>query len=127
MNNLINSGDYILRLEAVVSGTLNFIFNTVSEDISLSQAIRMAVDAGYAEPDPRTDLSGKDVIRKLVILAREAGYKIEQKEVKITSFIPIWFGLERKREKTASKPESATRGGGFTSRQEGAIFPYHMK
>ena len=88
MNNLINSGDHILRLEAVVSGTLNFIFNTVSEDISLSRAIRMAVDAGYAEPDPRTDLSGKDVIRKLVILAREAGYKIEQKEVKITSFIP---------------------------------------
>ena len=88
MNNLINSGDHILRLEAVVSGTLNFIFNTVSEKISLSQAIRMAVDAGYAEPDPRIDVSGKDVIRKLVILAREAGYQIEQKDVKIKPFIP---------------------------------------
>ena len=88
MNNLINSGDHILRLEAVVSGTLNFIFNTVSEKVSLSQAIRMAVDAGYAEPDPRIDVSGKDVIRKLVILAREAGYQIEQKDVKIKPFIP---------------------------------------
>ena len=59
MNNLINSSDHILRLEAVVSGTLNFIFNTVSEDISLSRAIRMAVDAGYAEPNPRTDQIGR--------------------------------------------------------------------
>jgi len=88
MNDLINSGDHILRLEAVLSGTLNFIFNTISAQIPLSKAIRMAVDAKYAEPDPRIDLSGKDVIRKLVILAREAGYVVEQKDVKTNLFIP---------------------------------------
>ncbi|MDR2118823.1 MAG: bifunctional aspartate kinase/homoserine dehydrogenase I [Tannerellaceae bacterium] len=88
MNDLINSGDHILRLEAVLSGSLNFIFNTLSADIPFSRAIRMAKDAHYAEPDPRIDLSGKDVIRKLVILAREAGYKVEQEDVKINLFIP---------------------------------------
>ena len=75
MNDLINSGDHILKLEAVLSGTLNYIFNTISADIPFSEAIHMAKEAGYAEPDPRIDLSGKDVIRKLVILAREAGYR----------------------------------------------------
>ena len=88
MNDLINSGDHILRLEAVLSGSLNFIFNTISAEIPLSRAIRMAKDARYAEPDPRVDLSGKDVIRKLVILAREAGYKVEQEDVKVNLFIP---------------------------------------
>ncbi|MDR0349371.1 MAG: bifunctional aspartate kinase/homoserine dehydrogenase I [Tannerella sp.] len=88
MNDLINSGDHILKLEAVLSGTLNFIFNTISEHIPLSKAIQMAVDAKYAEPDPRIDLSGKDVIRKLVILAREAGYETEQDDVKKNLFIP---------------------------------------
>ena len=88
MNDLINSGDHILKLEAVLSGTLNYIFNTISEDIPFSEAIHMAKDAGYAEPDPRVDLSGKDVIRKLVILAREAGYKIEQSDVKRKLFLP---------------------------------------
>ena len=88
MNDLRNSGDHILKLEAVLSGTLNFIFNTISPEIPLSQAIRMAMDAGYAEPDPRIDLSGKDVIRKLVILAREAGYQVEQSDVKKELFIP---------------------------------------
>ncbi len=88
MNDLINSGDRILKLEAVLSGTLNFIFNTISEKVPLSKAVKMAVDAHYAEPDPRIDLSGKDVIRKLVILAREAGYPIEQKDVKQNLFIP---------------------------------------
>ncbi|MDH6359128.1 bifunctional aspartate kinase/homoserine dehydrogenase I [Parabacteroides sp. PF5-9] len=82
MNDLINSGDHILKLEAVLSGTLNFIFNTISAEIPFSKAIHMAKEAGYSEPDPRIDLSGKDVIRKLVILAREAGYQIEQKDVK---------------------------------------------
>jgi aspartokinase/homoserine dehydrogenase 1 len=88
MNDLINSGDHILQLEAVVSGTLNFIFNTISEEIPLSKAVRMAVDARYAEPDPRVDLSGKDVIRKLIILAREAGYEVEPEDVKQQPFIP---------------------------------------
>ena len=88
MNALINSGDHILRLEAVLSGSLNFIFNTLSTEIPLSRAIMMAKEALYAEPDPRIDLSGKDVIRKLVILTREAGYKVEQEDVKINLFIP---------------------------------------
>ena len=88
MNDLRNSGDHILKLEAVLSGTLNFIFNTISPEVPLSKAIRMAMDAGYAEPDPRIDLSGKDVIRKLVILAREAGYQVEQADVKKEFFIP---------------------------------------
>ena len=88
MNNLINSGDHIQKMEAVLSGTLNFIFNTISEKIPLSKAILMAKEARFAEPDPRIDLSGKDVIRKLVILAREAGYKVEQSDVIKKLFIP---------------------------------------
>jgi aspartokinase/homoserine dehydrogenase 1 len=88
MNNLVNSGDKILKLEAVLSGTLNFIFNTISADIPLSKAIVMAKEARYAEPDPRIDLSGTDVIRKLVILTREAGYKVEQEDVKKNLFVP---------------------------------------
>lgn len=88
MNNLTNSGDRILKMEAVVSGTLNFIFNTISKDVPLSKTILMAKEAGYSEPDPRIDLSGKDVIRKLVILAREAGYKVEQSDVQKNLFIP---------------------------------------
>ena len=88
INNLINSGDKILKIEAVLSGTLNYIFNTLSEEIPLSKTIVMAKEAGYAEPDPRIDLSGKDVIRKLVILAREAGYKLEQDDVAKNLFVP---------------------------------------
>ena len=91
MNDLINSGDHILKLEAVLSGTLNFIFNTISADIPFSKAIQMAKESGYSEPDPRIDLCGKDVIRKLVILAREAGYRVEQSDVKRNLFIPESF------------------------------------
>lgn len=88
INNLINSGDRILRIEAVVSGTLNYIFSNISSEIPLSRAIADARDAGYSEPDPRIDLSGIDVIRKLVILSREAGYAIEQDDVKATPILP---------------------------------------
>lgn len=91
MNSLINSGDKIVKLEAVLSGTLNFIFNTLSEEIPFSQAIKMAVDAKFAEPDPRIDLSGLDVTRKLVILSREAGAKINQSDVVKKLFIPQKF------------------------------------
>ncbi|MCR8911359.1 bifunctional aspartate kinase/homoserine dehydrogenase I [Barnesiella sp. ET7] len=88
INNLINSGDKILKIEAVVSGTLNYIFNVVSAEVPLSRAVRMAQEAGYSEPDPRIDLCGQDVIRKLVILAREAGYRVEQSDVEKHLFIP---------------------------------------
>lgn len=88
INSLINSGDRILKIEAVVSGTLNYIFNVLAEDVPLSKAVIMAKEAGYTEPDPRIDLSGKDVVRKLVILAREAGYAVEQEDVEKDLFIP---------------------------------------
>lgn len=88
INDLMRSGDRIVRIEAVLSGTLNYIFNTLSKDIPFSKAIKMAKEMGYAEPDPRIDLSGIDVIRKLVILARESGYKIEKEDVANNSFLP---------------------------------------
>ena len=88
INDLINSGDKILKIEAVLSGTLNFIFNVLDEDVPMSKAVQLAKEKGYSEPDPRIDLSGKDVIRKLVILAREAGYSIEQEDVEANLFIP---------------------------------------
>ena len=91
INDLIHSGDKILRIEAVLSGTLNFIFNKISADVPFSQTVRMAKDEGYSEPDPRIDLSGTDVIRKLVILAREAGYQLEQSDVEASLFIPDSF------------------------------------
>ena len=91
INDLINSGDKILKLEAVLSGTLNFIFNTISADVPFSETVRRAKEEGYAEPDPRVDLSGKDVIRKLVILSREAGYKMNQEDVEKHLFIPQPF------------------------------------
>lgn len=88
INSLINSGDNILKIEAVVSGTLNYIFNVLSSDVTLSKAVEMAREEGYTEPDPRIDLSGKDVVRKLVILAREAGYMLSQEDVEKRLFIP---------------------------------------
>ena len=91
INDLRNSGDRILKMEAVLSGTLNFIFNTISKDIPFSKAVLMAKEQGYSEPDPRIDLSGTDVIRKLVILSREAGYKVNQSDVKANLFIPASF------------------------------------
>ena len=91
INDLCNSGDKILKIEAVLSGTLNFIFNTISKDIPFSETVRLAKERGYSEPDPRIDLSGKDVIRKLVILAREAGYVISQEDVEAKLFIPQSF------------------------------------
>lgn len=91
LNDLVNSGDKILKIEAVLSGTLNFIFNTISTEIPLSKTIRMAKDEGYSEPDPRIDLSGVDVARKILILARESGYPVEMDDIKINRFIPDSF------------------------------------
>lgn len=88
INALINSGDRIQKIEAVLSGTLNFVFNTLSKDIPFSQSVKMAQEAGFAEPDPRIDLSGIDVIRKLVILSREAGHTLESTDVQTEHFIP---------------------------------------
>ena len=91
INDLCNSGDRILKMEAVLSGTLNFIFNTLSSDVPFSETVRMAKEQGFSEPDPRVDLSGKDVIRKLVILSREAGYEVNQEDVQANLFIPQEF------------------------------------
>jgi len=88
INDLRNSGDKILRIEAVLSGTLNFIFNKISAEVPFSETVKMAKAEGYSEPDPRIDLSGKDVIRKLVILAREAGYQVNQEDVEKRLFVP---------------------------------------
>ena len=88
INDLRNSGDRILKIEAVLSGTLNYIFNELSAQVPFSETVRRAKENGYSEPDPRIDLSGTDVVRKLVILTREAGYQIEQEDVEKHLFIP---------------------------------------
>ena len=88
INDLCNSGDKILKIEAILSGTLNFIFNEIAADVPFSETVRRAKEQRYSEPDPRIDLSGTDVIRKLVILTREAGYKVEQNDVEKHLFVP---------------------------------------
>ncbi|MFQ7113335.1 bifunctional aspartate kinase/homoserine dehydrogenase I [Hallella bergensis] len=88
INDLRNSGDRILKIEAVLSGTLNFIFNEISAQVPFSETVKRAKEQGYSEPDPRIDLSGVDVIRKLVILTREAGYRVEQDDVEKSLFVP---------------------------------------
>ena len=88
INDLLNSGDRVLKIEAVLSGTLNFIFNEISADVPFSETVRRAKEEGYSEPDPRIDLSGTDVVRKLVILTRESGYRIEQENVEKDLFVP---------------------------------------
>ena len=88
INDLCNSGDKILKIEAILSGTLNFIFNEIAADVPFSETVKRAKEQRYSEPDPRIDLSGTDVIRKLVILTREAGYQVEQEDVKKHLFVP---------------------------------------
>ena len=91
INDLRNSGDRILKIEAVLSGTLNYIFNKISAQCPFSETVKRAKEEGYSEPDPRIDLSGTDVVRKIVILAREAGYRVEQEDVEKHLFVPDHF------------------------------------
>ena len=88
IDDLVKSGDKITKIEAVLSGTLNFIFNTISDSVPFSEAVRLAKENRFSEPDPRIDLAGIDVIRKLVILARESGYMLSQEDVEKNLFVP---------------------------------------
>ena len=88
LNNLINSGDKIIKIEAVLSGTLNYIFNSFNKVDTFHKIVSKAVDLGYTEPDPKIDLCGVDVSRKILILARESGYKIEIQDIKKNHFLP---------------------------------------
>ena len=88
LNNLIASGDQVTKIQAVLSGSLNFIFNNFKKGVAFDQVVAQAMQEGYTEPDPKIDLSGIDVARKILILARESGYKLELEEIKNNAFIP---------------------------------------
>ncbi len=88
LNDLIRSGDIINKIEAVLSGTLNFVFNNYDGTVSFSKVVKQAQDLGFTEPDPRLDLGGTDVMRKIMILAREAGTKLEMKDIANEAFLP---------------------------------------
>ena len=88
LNDLLRSGDRVNRIEAVLSGTLNFVFNNYDGSRKFADVVKQAQDEGYTEPDPRLDLSGTDVMRKIMILAREAGEKIEMDDISNNSFMP---------------------------------------
>jgi aspartokinase/homoserine dehydrogenase 1 len=88
LNDLVHSGDRIHKIQAVLSGTLNFVFNNYDGTRKFADVVKQAQDEGYTEPDPRLDLGGTDVMRKIMILAREAGHKIEMTDIDNNSFMP---------------------------------------
>ncbi|HEX7845254.1 MAG TPA: bifunctional aspartate kinase/homoserine dehydrogenase I [Chitinophagaceae bacterium] len=88
LNDLVNSGDRVHRMQAVLSGTLNFVFNNYDGSRKFAEVVKQAQDEGYTEPDPRLDLGGVDVMRKIMILARESGEKIEMEDIANNSFMP---------------------------------------
>ncbi len=89
LNDLLRSGDKVHTMEAVLSGTLNFVFNNYDGKKSFASVVKQAQDEGYTEPDPRLDLSGKDVMRKIMILSREVGEKMEMEDIVNNSFMPV--------------------------------------
>ncbi len=88
INNLIESGDSITKITGVVSGTMTYIFNQLQQGVPFSEIIKSAKKEGYSEPDPRDDLSGEDVARKFLIMARTCGYKFERDQIKVESLVP---------------------------------------
>ncbi len=88
LNKLLDSGDQIFALKGALSGTMNFIFTQIEEGKTFSWAVEKAYKLGYTEPDPRADLSGKDLTRKAIILARTLGYKLEMEDVEVEKLFP---------------------------------------
>lgn len=88
VQDLLRTGDRLVAAEGVISGTMTFLFSRLEAGVPLSAALREAVDHGYAEPDPRDDLSGEDVVRKMLILARTAGFRIEREAVHVENLVP---------------------------------------
>ena len=88
LNDLMRSGDEVIKMQAVLSGTLNFVFNNYNGTATFASVVKQAQDEGYTEPDPRLDLGGTDVMRKILILAREAGNKMEMADISNAVFLP---------------------------------------
>lgn len=121
LNDLLQSGDNVKRIEAVLSGTLNFVFNNYTGEKSFASVVRQAQKEGYTEPDPRLDLSGKDVMRKIMILARESGENLEMDDISNKSFMPeecmqgnvedFYYAMEKHEEHFKSLVNDAKQAG----------------